>query len=427
MVRKSFMIIAGETSGDILGAELVPHLRDGVTADEGVPSLDRQPLRTSLEPEFFGAGGPCMAAAGVDIAIDMTEHAVVGLWEVIKKYQHFRQVLRQLVQLAIRRQPDVIICIDFSGFNLRFAHAIRRYVRARSGAFENWRPRLVQYVSPQVWASRPQRAEQMGKDINLLVSIFPFEPEWYSHHAPRLRVKFVGHPLIDRYAQADALVATQGVPAPRAFNATSPNIVLLPGSRTAELKRHVPVMFEALDRMRSAKPGLRAVMMLPNERLKELASSFQTRPGVTIETGGVSQALTQGDLAIACTGTVALECACFGVPTVAIYKTSPLTYRIAQRLIQVKFLAMPNLLAEEEVFPEFLQDAATPDNIAAAALELLDNPERRALVRQKLSRVVDSLGGPGASRRAAEAILEELNQVYLGHEPVVMSRVVQAR
>src|SRR6476660_9349765 len=146
MVRKSFMLVAGETSGDILGAELVPILRHGVTEREGIPSPDAQPLRTSLEPEFFGAGGPRMAAAGVSLAVDMTEHAVVGLWEVIRKYGHFRQVMSRLVQLAVKRQPDVIICIDFSGFNLRLAHAIRRHVRGLQGTFGNWRPRIVQYV-----------------------------------------------------------------------------------------------------------------------------------------------------------------------------------------------------------------------------------------------------------------------------------------
>src|SRR5689334_12593781 len=168
------MLIAGETSGDILGAELVPAVRQRMTELEAAPTEYQQPLYASLEPDFYGAGGPHMAAAGVQLAFDMTQHAVVGLWEVIKQYRQFRRLFHQLLDLAIRSKPHVIICIDFSGFNLRFAHAVRNYARARRGTFGNWDPRLVQYVSPQVWASRPERAQRLAQDFDLLLSIFPF-------------------------------------------------------------------------------------------------------------------------------------------------------------------------------------------------------------------------------------------------------------
>ena len=183
MKPKSFMVIAGEPSGDLLAAELVKALRADLAGGAAVPTADFQPLHASLAPKFFGAGGPRMAEAGVELALDLTAHAVVGLIEVLKNYMKFRRFLHQLLQLAIDQQPDAVICVDFSGFNRRFGHALKEYVRARQGPFANWNPRLIQYVSPQVWASRESRARKMALDFDLLLSIFPFEKDWYATHA----------------------------------------------------------------------------------------------------------------------------------------------------------------------------------------------------------------------------------------------------
>ena len=201
MKPKSFMLIAGEASGDVLAAELVRALRQEFAEAEAIPTPDYQPLHASLEPRFFGAGGPRMAAEGVDLAFDMTAHSVIGLTEVLKHYLKFRRLFRQLFELALKRQPDAIICVDFSGFNRRFAHAVRQYARAHADWFHDWDPRLIQYVSPQVWASRERRAYQMARDYDLVLSIFPFEQAWYAKRVPQLPVEFVGHPIVDRYAR----------------------------------------------------------------------------------------------------------------------------------------------------------------------------------------------------------------------------------
>jgi lipid-A-disaccharide synthase len=347
-----------------------------------------------------------MAAAGVRLVADLTQHAVVGLWEVVKRFQYFWALKERLMRLAIQNEPEVIILIDFSGFNLRLARAIRRRVRSFEGTFANWRPRLVQYVSPQVWASRPDRARRMAEDMDLLLSIFPFEREWYARRAPRLPVEFVGHPLVDRFQNEPAGGQPNVGTRPDALD--KPTVLLLPGSRTVELQRHIPVMLDALSRLRAIRPSLRARMVLPNAELAALAGSFQPPPDVAVQTGDLPGLLRETDVAIASTGTVTLECACFRVPTVAIYKTSWSTYSIAKRLIRVPFLAMPNLLAGEELFPELIQDAATPERIAAAALDLLADSSRRQRVQAKLAQVIQTLGPPGASRRAAEAILKLL-------------------
>ena len=400
MKPKSFMLIAGETSGDMLAAELVRALRYAIPEAEAGPTADYQPLHASLQPRFFGAGGPLMAAAGVELAFDMTEHSVIGLSEVLKHYFKFRRLFHQLFQLALERQPDAIICVDFSGFNRRFAHAIRQYTRARADWFHDWKPKIIQYVSPQVWASREGRAFQMARDYDLVLSIFPFEKAWYAKRVPQLRVEFVGHPIAERHGER-----REG-----RGDRSAPMVLLLPGSRPDELRRHLPVMLGALGLIRAKLPSLRAQMVLPNESLVQQARALNLPAHLQIQTAGLPEALAEADVAIASTGTVTTECAYFGVPTVALYKTSWSTWQIAKRIVNVKYGAMPNLLADEEIFPEFIQDAATPENLARAALELLRDEARRAKVKARLAEIVTSLGGPGATRHAAEAVLRTLKQ-----------------
>ena len=184
MNPKTFMLIAGETSGDLLASELVFALRQQLP-----------------DATFFGAGGAKMSAAGVGLAFDMTQHAVTGITDVLKNIFKFRRLFNQLLALAIERQPDAIIGVDYGGFNLRFGHAIKEYVRKNPGA---WNPKIIQFVSPQVWASRPQRANRLEADYDLLLSIFPFEKDWYTRRAPKLRVEFVGHPMLDRSQQPES-------------------------------------------------------------------------------------------------------------------------------------------------------------------------------------------------------------------------------
>jgi lipid-A-disaccharide synthase len=356
-----------------------------------------------------------MAAAGVGLAFDLTRHSVIGLWEVVRQYCHFKRLFDQLIQLALDRQPEVIIGVDFGGFNLRFARAIRRRVAEQTGSFHNWSPRLVQYVSPQVWASRPWRARQLARDMDLLLSIFPFEKAWYAARLPQLRVEYVGHPLLDRYGGKNVPEAPLSAAGPAAAKA-DPSILLLPGSRRGELHRHWPVLLAAAQTIRHTLPAAQFRLVLPTEELMRAADEdLAALPGLGRQIGGLAGALAQSDLAFAATGTVTLECAFFRVPTVALYRTSWPTYLVAKQLAKVKFLAMPNLLAGEEIFPEFLQAAATPENLARAGLELLENPERCRQIKARLAELVRSLGPPGAQRRAAQTILRLLgpNELYL--------------
>ena len=370
---KTFLLIAGEASGDLLASELVLALR-----------------AQWPDAKFFGAGGAKMAAAGVELAFDMTQHAVVGI-PTLGKFLALKRLADQLLALGIQRKPDVVIGVDYGGFNLRFGHAVKEYVRNHPET--NWNPKLVQFVSPQVWASRPGRANLLAADYDLLLSIFPFEKAWYAKRAPKLRVEFVGHPMLDRIQKPEA----------GSRKSEGKLILLLPGSRKSELKHHLPVMLGALKYIQGQVPSVRARMVLPNEQIKGLAARAE-QVGVEIQVGNLPDALAQADLAITKTGTVTMECAFFGVPAVTMYKKSLLGLGMALGIVTVKSLTMPNLMAGEEVYPEFLQDAATPENVALAALELLRNEPRRQKIQAQLAQIIASLGEPGANRRAAATI-----------------------
>jgi lipid-A-disaccharide synthase len=383
------MLIAGEPSGDMLAAELVTAMRAEFE-------------RRGFTPRFVGAGGSHMRAAGVEFGFGLTKHSVIGVSDALKGYFKFRRFINQLVCLALAHRPDVIVCVDFSGFNRRFVRALRSLLGCRLLKTNSWKPKIAQYVSPQVWASRPGRAKSMARDYDLLLSIFPFEKAWYAQRVPKFRVEFVGHPIVDRHGKAES--GKQ-----KAEMTETPLLLLLPGSRISELNRHLPVMVAAVNRIRAVRNDARFGMVLPNEELKRLASTLvPLPPGIEVNVGDLAEALAESTAAIASTGTVTLECAYFGVPTVALYKTSWSTYQIGKRIVGVKYLAMPNLLANEEIFPEFIQDDATPEKIADAALDLLGNDTRRREIQTKLARVIESLGGPGAAARAARAVLSLL-------------------
>ena len=404
------MLIAGEPSGDTNAAELVGALRSKAIVNSMDSSADVQPLRTALAPRFFGAGGPKMAAGGMELAFDLTRHSVIGLSEVLKNYLKFRRLFKQLLKLAVERQPDVIIGVDYGGFNLRFGKAIKDYVRKHRSEFTPWNPKIVQFISPQVWASRAGRAWTLADNYDLLLSLFPFEKAWYAARVPSLRVEFVGHPMVERLgplgtrptasqtSEASSKVAVERIP----------TIVLLPGSRADEVRRHWPVVTGTFELLRRKLPTLRGKMILPNDALAQSAQAFGLPQGLELQVGGLHEALAGADLAITKSGTITMECAFHGVPGVVFYKTSWPTYLIAKQVISVKHLAMPNLLAGEEIYPEFVQNAATPENISRAALELLSDEARRRTVKVQLARVIALLGGPGATDRAADAVLSLL-------------------
>lgn len=380
------MMVAGETSGDLFASEIALALR-------------RQPGASDVH--LFGAGGTNMQRAGVQVSVDLTRHSVIGLGEVLRKYMTFRRLFRELADLAIAEKPDVFVGVDFGGFNLRLAHHL--HDRLRASGDPGGHPRLVQCISPQVWASRPGRARVLERCHDLLISILPFEKAWYAAHAPKLRVEYVGHPIVDR-RQKPAIDAIN-TPA-SAAQGERRGVLLLPGSRVGEIHRHVPVLIEA-SRILGSRHAVPATFVLPDERLAEETRRLLRAAGVEIpvQVGGLQAALETARVALASTGTVTLECACAGVPTVAFYRTSWGTYQVARRLVTVKYLAMPNLLADQVVMPEFVQSEATGEHLAEVAGRWLSDPSAWKESRAQLLRTAATLGSPGVGAKAAAAIL----------------------
>ena len=406
------MLIAGEPSGDLRAAELVRALRDDLTATEVAYTNDSQPLHTGLEPHFFGAGGPEMRAAGVELAVDMMEQSATGI-PGLNQYLRGREHFRDLYQLALNRQPDVIIGVDYNYFNLKFAHAIRQHISRQSGWFQDWRPKLVKYISPQVWASRASRAQQIARDYDLMVAIFPFEKPWYTQRVPKLAVQFVGHPLVDAFLKFSKDRSER--------NASSrpPCFLFLPGSRKGEIKHHMPVLVETLQLIQQKVPNVRARIVSPSELIAKLVKSHCPPGRFEIQVGGLLPALAEADVCISKTGTVTQECMFAGVPTVTFYKTNWITYEFGKRVVTIDSLTLPNIMAREEVFPEFIQETATPENLSRTALELLQDESRRAAIKAKLAKLLSSFGGPGASCRAAKAI----TALIAGSHPKALSDV----
>lgn len=375
---KTIYLVAGEASGDNHGAALLRSLR------EIMPDV-----------QFTGRGGPQMQAivgGGFHDWIDQA--AVVGLWEVIKRYGYFRAQFQQTLQEIENRRPDAVVLIDYPGFNLRLARALRK---------KPHRPRILYYISPQVWAWNRGRIKQMARWLDLMLCIFPFEADLYNRSG--LRTIFVGHPLHERLG------------AQRIQTERDPNLVaLFPGSRRREIRKIFPVMLETARELRRTRPRLRfevaaASVELASELEEELLLSPNERPLFEIRVGEAAASMQRAFAGIVASGSATLEAAYFRLPFVLIYKVSWLTYLAGRLVVKVDYLGMPNVLANRAVVPEFIQHAARPRALAAAVGRLLDDPPARAEMIASFDQIIGSLGEGGASGRAATAIVNDLKTV----------------
>jgi lipid-A-disaccharide synthase len=323
---------------------------------------------------------------------------VLGLVEVLKKYVKFRKFRDQVLDLAKRERPDAVVLIDCSGFNLRLSPDLRRDL---PGA------RIIYYISPQVWASRAGRVKDMQRDIDLLLSILPFEKAWFAKKAPNFNVQWVGHPVLDRIRKVEVVDP-------------NPNFVaLLPGSRRTEVEKHLPVLWESARIMGRNQPGLKFILLSPNETIQKYSLQMLAKfpaPNFAFEynVGYAISHLSRCALAIVASGTASLECALVGIPQIVVYRVHPLTYAVGRRVIKVKHLSMVNVMADETIVPEFIQDNLEASAVAQEALELLNNAQKRDSMKRRVAEVISTLGEPGASKRAAEAILLEAALAKVG-------------
>ena len=369
--------VAGEASGDNHGAALMRSLRD-------------------LQPtvEFSGRGGPEMAAvAGINFKNWIADAGVVGLWEVIRKYGYFSQQFRAALGEVASLNPAAVVLIDYPGFNLRFARAVRQRRLAR---------KIIYYISPQVWAWNRGRIKHMAKYLDLMMCIFPFEADLYNQSG--LRTKFVGHPMIDRLATRKIAVQPD------------PNLVgLFPGSRQREIAKILPILLKTARLLNQDRPQLRFEISAASDRLEREIEVSLERDGAGLGPERLrivrdsAELMQRAYAGVVASGSATLEATYFGLPFVLVYKVSWATYLIGRPLVRVKFLGMPNVLANRPVVPEFIQHKASPAAIAQAMDGLLDDDQARQEMKQSFAQIIHSLGKGGASAQAAQAVLAELD------------------
>lgn len=356
---------AGESSGDMHGANLIRALRE-------------------LDPniECAGYGGQRMAAAGMELKQDLASQAIMGFAEVVKHLTFFRELYRRTVTEFEYQAPDCLVVIDYPGFNMQIMKRA-----ALLGIPVVW------YISPQVWAWKKGRIYVIAKNARKVLVILPFEEEIYKHFG--VDCTYIGHPLLDQIESTEINGTFEG----------NTVIVLMPGSRAQEIARHMGTMIDVARGIREKYPEARFVTPCVGEereaQVKELAGGFplETTIGNTYELLGSARFCLVGS------GTATVETTLFNVPMIVMYKTSPLTYFLARMLVKVPHIGMVNLLAAKRIVPEFIQGDATAQRILPEALELIADGPRRDRMLAELKAVRDKLGGPGASKRAAEQVL----------------------
>jgi lipid-A-disaccharide synthase len=369
--------VAGETSADNHGAALMSSLR-----------------RRDINLSFIGRGGPQMRAiAGERLKDWLGDAAVLGLWEVIRKYAYFRKEFRETLKEIQESKPDAVVLIDYPGFNLRLADALRKQSREQ---------KIIYYISPQVWAWNRGRIKKMARFVDLVLCIFPFEVDLYNKSG--LRAIFVGHPMIERPRSQ------------RTDIKRDPNLIgLFPGSRLPEVRKIFPVMIESVRELQKQNRKMHFEVAAASQELTVALTEILDRhvrdpEVIQIKVGETAAIMQRAFVGIVASGSATLEAAYFRLPFVLVYKVTWPTYLAARLVVDVEHLGMPNVLAEREVAPEFIQHRAKPEAIAKTVWQLIENADTRERMISEFEAVVGKLGEGEASEKAAGAILEEIGR-----------------
>ena len=377
------MIVAGEASGDAHASKLVRALR------EAAPET---------QFEFFGATAAHMRGAGVESIVNADELAILGLWEIGRALPKFWRAFAELKRAAEERKPTAAILVDWPDFNLRLA----RWLHRRGVP-------VIYYVSPQLWAWRSYRERNMRRDVDLLLSILPFEKDWYAARGMN-HVEYVGHPLAGeltaRYNREEFCRRNN-------LDPTCSIVALLPGSRHKELVRILPAMLDAASRISMQRSDIQFVVVVAPNRNPAAAREIIAAGGhsalfedsLRVIHHETREALAAADAAAVASGTATLEAALLGTPLVIVYKESFLNWHTLGNLITAEHYGLVNLIADRRVVTELMQNELNGERLSQELLALLD-PERNAAMRSELRSVAEKIGEPGASHRAARAILE---------------------
>jgi len=369
--NKTIMIVAGEASGDMHGANLV---REMLNLD---PALN-----------FYGIGGNRLSEEGVELLANASDMAVVGLTEVVSKLGSILKIMGMMKRSLDERRPDIVILIDYPDFNIPLAKAAKK-----RGI------KVFYYISPQVWAWRKSRIGQIKKTVSKMAVILPFEVEMY--HQKGFGVNYVGHPLLDmvklNYSKQESR---------KKFGLSEDKITIgiLPGSRTSEVRILMPELLRAAQILKREMPDLQFILPLADTleetSVTEIISGFNV--DVKVVSGHTYDVVSCADLALVASGTATLETALLGVPMIIVYKISLLSYFIGRLFVHVKNIGLVNIIAGKTIVPELIQGDASGMRIAAESLSILKNGERRQKMIKELEAIRARLGEPGAARRAAQ-------------------------
>jgi lipid-A-disaccharide synthase len=371
------LLSCGEASGDLYAG-----------------ALTRELLACDPTIRIAGLGGPQFAAAGGTLVDDYRDVAVTGLTEAIAKLPRSFAARRRLLAAAKADRPDALVLIDFPDFNFRLAPSIKRMGVP-----------VIYYISPQIWAWRAGRLKTIRAIADRVLVIFPFEESIYREGG--VPVEFVGHPLVDlAVASSDrgTFLSAHGL------TPSAPTVAILPGSRPNEVARILPDLAAAAVLIRAAVPGTQfLVARAPHldERLFDPVGprGLAAVARLAVVEGDTDTVLASADVALTASGTATVQTALHDTPMVIVYRVSPMSYRLLRHLVKVETIGMVNLIAGERIVPELVQDAFTPDAVATEAISMLTDRARTARIRAGLATVRARLGGSGASRRAAEAIV----------------------
>lgn len=367
-----FFVITGEASGDLHASFLIKEIKK------------RLP-----ESRFFGIGGKKMEDEGVKLFFNIEKISVVGFWEAFMKVGNIRKILRSIVEKMRNMKPDALILVDFPGFNLRLAPFAK-----------DLGIKVIYYITPQVWAWGGWRLRSMYKNIDLALVIFPFEERIFSSYG--IKTSFVGHPILDEMSlkKSKELFCKE-----HALSPEKPIIALLPGSREGEIKRILPIMLLISKEIKKRRSDVQFI--LPT--ISEVMEGFlPDKRDIRIIYDETSDGIHVADTALAASGTVTLETAFLGTPSVIIYKISILTYLIIKWLIKLPYIGLVNIVRGKKIIPEYIQFSIRINQISDEILRMLEDTRYVATIKEELKEVKKILGKKGASKNAAEIIVKEI-------------------
>ncbi len=331
------------------------------------------------------------AVAGGGLRDWVEDAAVMGIWEVLKRYGWFKERFAEMMAEVGEFRPDVLLLIDYPGFNLRFAEAVRR---------EFPRTRIIYYISPKVWAWNKRRIPVMARLLDEMLCVFPFEQPILENAG--LKTTFVGNPLVDELEE-------RRLPGARRDDLL---VGLFPGSREREIARLFPMMVESAKRLKAWKPDLKFEVPAASAKLAEQIRGLMTEAGagelIAVTTGGSHSLMQRASCAVIASGTATLEAAYYGLPYCLVYRLAPLSYATARLVVKIDYVGLVNILAGERVVDEFIQAKAEPATVSGALQEFLESPAKREALRTRLAETSEKLGGRGAHERAARAVAEWL-------------------